>query len=67
LQFAVEPPDVTGGARLAAIRFSLPGAAKLKSVLGKGGIVPAQRAGSLIVPPDVAHGATLIFEAAKEG
>jgi hypothetical protein len=67
LQFAAEPPDVTGGARLAAIRFSLPGTAELKSVLGKAGIEPVQRAGSLIVPPDVAHGAALIFEAAKEG
>jgi len=67
LQFAAEPPDVTSGARLAAIRFSLPGTAELKSVLGNGGIVPAQRARSLIVPADVAHGATLIFEAAKEG
>ena len=67
LQFAAEPPDVTGGARLAAIRFSLAGTAGLKSVLGEGGIEPVQRAGSLIVPADVAHGATLIFEAAKEG
>jgi catechol 2,3-dioxygenase-like lactoylglutathione lyase family enzyme len=65
--FAAEPPDVTGGARLAAIRFSLPGTTELKSVLGKAGIVPVARAGRLIVPPDVAHGATLIFEAAKEG
>ena len=67
LLFAVEPPDVTGGARLAAIRFSLPGMAELKSAMGKGGIVPVPRAGILIVPPDIAHGATLIFEASKEG
>jgi hypothetical protein len=63
--FAIEPPAVTRGARLAAIRFSLPGASDVKSVLAKNGIVAAERMGGLIVPPDVAHGATLIFEAAK--
>lgn len=65
LLFAAEPPDVTRGARLAAIRFSLPVTADAKSILAKAGIVPIERAGSLIVPPDVAHGATLIFEVAK--
>jgi catechol 2,3-dioxygenase-like lactoylglutathione lyase family enzyme len=68
LLLAATPPDVTRGARLAAIRFSLADTADLKlaldkSALGKGGIVPTERMGSLIVPPDVAHGATLIFEA----
>jgi hypothetical protein len=67
LHFAVEPPDVTSSARLAAIRFSLPAMADLESALAKGGIEPAERVGSLIVPAAVAHGATLIFEAAKEG
>ena len=65
--FAAEPPVVTRGSRLAAIRFSLPGTADMKSVLARGGIAAKERAGSLIVPPDAAHGATLIFEAAKEG
>ena len=65
--FAVEPPDVTHGARLAAIRFSRGGTADLKSALGSDGIASAERAGSLIVPPDVAYGATLIFEPAKAG
>jgi catechol 2,3-dioxygenase-like lactoylglutathione lyase family enzyme len=67
LLFAAEPPDVTRGARLAAIRFSLPVTADAKSILGMAGIVPTERAGSLIVPPDAAHGATLIFEVAKQG
>jgi catechol 2,3-dioxygenase-like lactoylglutathione lyase family enzyme len=65
--FAVEPPDITGGARFAAIRFSLGDTTQLKSVLGGGGIVSAERARNLIVPPNVAYGATLIFEPAKAG
>jgi hypothetical protein len=65
--FAVEPPDVTHGARLAAIRFSLGRTTALKSLLGEGGIASAERAGSLIVPPHAARGATLIFEPAKAG
>ena len=65
--FAVEPPNVAQGARLAAIRFTLGGTADPKSVLAGGGIVAALRVGRLIVPPDAAHGATLIFEPAKAG
>ncbi len=65
--FAVEPPDVTRGARLAAIRFSAPDLSHLMSVQSKGGIVPTRRAGHLVVPPNAAFGATLIFESTKEG
>ena len=49
LAFGLTPPDVTSGARLAAIRFSQPEAAR----------------GGLIAPPDEAFGATLIFESPK--
>jgi catechol 2,3-dioxygenase-like lactoylglutathione lyase family enzyme len=63
--FAVEPPDLTRGARLAAIRFSLPDKAPLISALGNGGIVPADHMGNVVIPPDAAYGATLIFETAK--
>lgn len=49
--FGLTPPDVNGGARLAALRFSLPEAMQ----------------DTLIVAPDEAFGATLIFEAAKVG
>lgn len=62
--FAAEPPDLARGARLAAIRFSVPAIANVKSTLGG---IAREHMGRLIVPPDVAHGATLIFEAAKEG
>jgi catechol 2,3-dioxygenase-like lactoylglutathione lyase family enzyme len=63
--FVVEPPDLTHGARLAAIRFSLRDKTALMSELGKGGIVSSEHMGNVIVPPDAAFGATLIFEPAK--
>jgi hypothetical protein len=65
--FVVEPPDLTRGARLAAIRLSLHNKAALISALGKAGIVPAEHMGNVIIPPDAAHGATLIFETPKKG
>jgi catechol 2,3-dioxygenase-like lactoylglutathione lyase family enzyme len=61
----VEPPDLTRGARLAAIRFSLRDKTALMSALGKGGIVSTEHMGNVIVPPDAAFGATLLFEPAK--
>jgi hypothetical protein len=61
-QFGVEPPDLTDGARLAAIHLSLRDKAALMSALGKGGIVPVEHMGNLVIPPDIGHGATLIFE-----
>jgi hypothetical protein len=63
--FAAEPPDLARGARLAAIRLSLHDKAALKSSLGKGGVMPAEHMGNVILGPDAAHGATLIFEAAS--
>jgi Glyoxalase-like domain len=67
LHFAVEPPDPTRGARLAAIRFAVPDKAALMSALGKGGIVLAEHMGNVMIPSGAACGATLIFETAKEG
>jgi hypothetical protein len=63
----IEQPDLARGGRLAAIRFAAPEKAKLLSVLAKGGIVAIERNGHIMVPPNEAFGATLIFEAAKEG
>jgi hypothetical protein len=55
-------PDLARGGRLAAIRFVASDKAKLLSVLAKGGIVAIERNGNVVVPPDVAYGATLVFE-----
>jgi catechol 2,3-dioxygenase-like lactoylglutathione lyase family enzyme len=62
--FAADPPNLARGARLAAIRFSAAEIASVKSTLGG---IAKEHMGRLIVPADIAHGATLIFEAAKEG
>jgi catechol 2,3-dioxygenase-like lactoylglutathione lyase family enzyme len=63
--FTVEPPDLSDGARLAAIRFALSDKAALMSALKTAGIVFTEHIGNVIIPSDAAHGATLIFEAVK--
>jgi len=62
-----EPPDLTRGARLAAIRFAVPDKAVAMSAFRSRDIAAAERDGNVVVPPDAAHGATLIFETAKQG
>jgi hypothetical protein len=62
--FAVEPPDVSRGARLAALRFAVRDIEVLRSALEKGGVAPAGHMGKLVVPPQIAFGATLAFEPA---
>jgi Glyoxalase-like domain len=58
-------PDLAHGGRLAAIRFVASDKAKLLSALAKGGIVAIERNGNIVVPPDVAYGATIVFEPAR--
>jgi hypothetical protein len=62
-----EPPNLTRGARLAAIRFIAGDKAKVTSTLNKGDIAALERNGNIVVPPDAAYGATLIFETSKAG
>ena len=59
--FAVEPPDVARGMRLAAIRFAVRDMAAARAALGARA---AEQMGKLIVGPQGAHGATLVFELA---
>jgi len=61
-----EPPNLTRGARFAAIRFMVGDKAAM-SALKKGGIAMVERNGNIVVPPDVAFGATLIFQTSKAG
>ena len=61
LHYAVEPPDVARGMRLAAIRFAVRDRAAARAALGANA---AERMGKLIVAPAAMHGATLVFEAA---
>jgi hypothetical protein len=60
-----EPPDLTRGAHLAAVRFIVRDKAAALSALKRNGIAASERDGSVVVPPDAAYGATLIFETAK--
>jgi hypothetical protein len=60
--FAVALPDVSRGARLAALRFAVRDMDTLKLTLEKGGVAPAGHMGKLVVPPQNAFGATLVFE-----
>ena len=62
-----EPPNLTRGARLAAMRFIADAGAKVTSTLNKGDIAALERNGNIVVPPDAAYGATLIFETSKAG
>jgi hypothetical protein len=61
--FGIKEPDLARGGRLAAISFVASDKAKLLSVLARGGIVATERYGNVVVPPEEAFGATLIFEA----
>jgi hypothetical protein len=59
LHFAVEPPDISRGMRLAAIRFAVRDISVARGKLGAGAI---ERMDKLIIGPQSAHGATLVFE-----
>jgi hypothetical protein len=63
-QFGVVP-DVTGeGMALNGLRFEVTDLDKVEALHRQNGLASLCHAGRLVLPPDVAHGATLIFEAA---
>jgi hypothetical protein len=62
LHYAVEAPDVTRGMRLAALRFAVRDMGAARSVFGERAAAHMNR---LIVGPQTAHGATLVFEPAQ--
>jgi catechol 2,3-dioxygenase-like lactoylglutathione lyase family enzyme len=64
LQFGVEPPGLRGGARLAAAKFVVRDVAATRALLGKAGVAPREHMGRIVVGPEVAYGATLVFAAA---
>ena len=59
--FGIEPPDISGGARIAAMQFRVRDRAALMAALDAGGIVSSARMGSTVVAPETAMGATLAF------
>ena len=64
-QFGVSP-DVDGeGMTLNGLRLEVEDIAQAEARHRQGGIASQRQVGRLVVPPQVAHGATLIFETAK--
>ena len=59
--FGSEPPDISRGARIAAMQFRVRDRAALMAALDAGGIANSARMGSTIVAPETAMGATLAF------
>jgi hypothetical protein len=66
-QFGGLPEVSCAGMTLNAIRFEVADIDKAEAALRPGGTTPQRHVGRLVVPPDLAFGATLIFESAKVG
>jgi hypothetical protein len=62
--FGVPAPDISGGARLAALRFHVRDRAALMAALGAGGIAAISHMGATVVDAGTAMGATVVFEPA---
>jgi hypothetical protein len=63
-QFGVPVRVVGEGITLNAIRFAVADVSRTEALHRQNGIASHRRAGRLVVPPHLAHGATLIFETA---
>jgi Glyoxalase-like domain len=66
-QFGVSPAVDGEGMTLNGLRFAVADIAQAEALHRQNGLASRRHVGRLVVPPDVAHGATLIFETAKEG
>jgi len=64
LHYGVAPPDVSAGARIAAAKFIVRDLAALRMLLGKTDIAAGEHMGRIVIGPETALGATLVFEAA---
>jgi hypothetical protein len=62
--FGIAAPDVSEGGRLAALRLKSPDMNATQARLSSGVFSPIRHMGRLIVPPDQALGAALVFETA---
>jgi hypothetical protein len=59
--FGTAPPDVSQGARLAALQFRVRDRAALTAALQASGIAFASHMEQIVVPPEQAMGATIVF------
>jgi hypothetical protein len=66
-QFGGSPDVGGGGMTLNALRFEVADLAQAEALHRQSGLASQRHVGRLVVPPDVACGATLIFEASKVG
>ncbi|HEY7296669.1 MAG TPA: VOC family protein [Xanthobacteraceae bacterium] len=62
LHFGVLPPDISVGARLAAVRFAVGNGADFLARARGENVPVSTHMGTFVIPPDAAHGATLVFE-----
>src|SRR5215471_3938247 len=65
LHFGITPPDISSGARLAAVRFSVRDRTALLASLNRADIPFSPHMGAIVIAPDAALGATLVFEASQ--
>jgi Glyoxalase-like domain len=63
-QFGVSPDGKGEGMALGAMRFAVADIAQVEALHLQNGIASQRHGGRMVVPPDIAHGATLIFETA---
>jgi hypothetical protein len=63
-QFGVSPDLKGEGMVLAAMRFEVDDIAQAEASQRRNGIASRRHGGRLVVPPDIAYGATLIFDTA---
>jgi catechol 2,3-dioxygenase-like lactoylglutathione lyase family enzyme len=61
-RFGVTSPAKDPGLRLAGLRIAVQDLARIDTLLRAGGVGLLHRPGVLVVPPNLAYGATLIFE-----
>jgi Glyoxalase-like domain len=65
-QFGVSVEAIGEGMTLNAMRFAVADIAQTEALHRQNRMASQRLAGRLVLPPDLAHGATLIFETAKE-
>jgi catechol 2,3-dioxygenase-like lactoylglutathione lyase family enzyme len=65
--FGVTPPDVSTGARLAALRLLTSDMAPVRAALSDGRLPLHEEHGRLVVGPEQALGATIVYEMAPPG
>jgi hypothetical protein len=63
LHYGVAAPDLSAGARLAAAKFIVRDLAALRALLAKTDIPAGEHMGRIVIAPETALGATLVFEA----